>query len=783
MRESSRFVLSWAIVGILSVLTNASAQKIGSWRTFFSYNQVSQVIETKDRIFALSNGLLFSVDTEYESLQTYTKIDGLNDGQVANVAYDKELDILVITYTNSNIDLLKGERIENISDLMRKEISGKNINSITTSGRYAYLSMGLGIVVVDMSKNEIADTYVIGDKGTYLDVMKVEVVGNKIYAQTIDDELRVGSLNNRNLADFSQWQTFEFKRSVRPIKAIERLGNQLMVVGNDSLYVFKDSTVRGIVPIEDYKFSHSSGDHLLIADDDTIYNYAKDFSLIESYPVSYCVNGIYSPSTRSYWLACSKDEEDNSNNVVNLCQYKNGSMVDFYSPKGPESSSVSFLRFQDGRLITGSGGKFDLSAEHTPGVVQIYENGVWRIIKNKDFDGTGILEKIQDIARDNVFENVLDAVIDPNDTRRLYVASWRSLFEFYDYKPVQQYWYTNSPLVNVAWQTLVDGLCFDKDGTLWMLNMLSPTALVSKSPEGEWNALAYSQLDNMPTLKELFISKNGFRWVIAPRKGVSLTAIDPKNTPNLASDDRVRSFTSFTDADGKVTTPSTIRCIAEDLNGVLWVGTSEGPFLINNIDNVFDNEFRFNRIKIPRQDNEAYADYLLGSDQINAIVVDPSNRKWIGTSTSGLYLLSADGKETIHKFTTENSPLTSNVIIDLALDDKSGMLYIATSQGIFLYQTDVSEPAPNLDKVIAYPNPVPPDYDDEVIIKNLASNTLVRIADAEGHAVYEGYSNGGTFVWDGKNIEGKRVATGVYFVFCSLDDGSMRAVTKIAFIR
>ena len=230
-------------------------------------------------------------------------------------------------------------------------------------------------------------------------------------------------------------------------------------------------------------------------------------------------------------------------------------------------------------------------------------------------------------------------------------------------------------------------------------------------------------------------------------------------------------------------TPSSFRSIAEDNDGAIWIGTSSGPFIVSDPDHIFDSDFRFKRIKITREDNENYADYLLGSDQINAIVVDAGNRKWIGSATSGLYLLSPDGKETLKRFNTENSPLTSNAIVDLAMNHETGELFVATSAGVFSYMTDASEAQETYNHVTVYPNPVTPDYDGDVVVRGLMENSIVRIADAEGQAVYEGYSNGGTFVWDGKNFNQQRVATGVYFIFATVDDGSQKMVAKVAFVR
>ncbi len=207
-----------------------------------------------------------------------------------------------------------------------------------------------------------------------------------------------------------------------------------------------------------------------------------------------------------------------------------------------------------------------------------------------------------------------------------------------------------------------------------------------------------------------------------------------------------------------------------------------GPIIFSNPNAVFDDDFTIDRIKITREDNENLADYLLGTEVINDIVVDGGNRKWIATETSGLYLLSPNGQETIHHFTTENSPLTSNMIMSLAMDDETGELFIATSTALYSFKSDATEGTDSYGDIHAYPNPVHANYTGLIAITGLMENSTVKIADIQGNLICQGNSNGGTFTWDGKNLSGRRVGTGVYLVFAALADGSEKMVTKIAII-
>lgn len=247
--------------------------------------------------------------------------------------------------------------------------------------------------------------------------------------------------------------------------------------------------------------------------------------------------------------------------------------------------------------------------------------------------------------------------------------------------------------------------------------------------------------------------------------------------------DQSRTFVSFPIADGSKVTPSVLYCATEDLNGDVWVGSDIGPFVFKNVGNVFAPGYSINRIKLTRKDDASLADYLLATDQINTIAVDGANRKWIGTASSGLYLISADGQKTIHHFTTENSPLTTNSIFKVGIDPESGLVYIQTGNGLFTFQSDAANGKEDFGSVHVFPNPVRPDYSGPITVTGLMEDTEVRITDALGHVVSHGKSNGSMYTWDGMLANGRHAATGVYFVFQTTTDGANNNVAKFAIIK
>lgn len=760
---------------------------MGGWKTFFSYSNACNMVQSNDKIYALSDGNLFSIDKEYESIETYTKLTGLTDGNITKIAYCQSQNTLVIVYDNCNIDLLTNSRIINVNDLKRTEVSNKKVNGVTIDGKYAYLACGFGITVLDVEMAEIVDTYILGEKGTYMNIENIVFHNDSIYAQS-GNTIRYAAKKDKNLADFNRWTPFyllsetsiekgitvneENEDSLRrtgdilPISKIYSF-NKSLLIHSENLLLKKDSTLSTVMTLP--RGTNISVDNqLIISESDSTIAFNANFEQVSKIESNSAHETLYDPQSKAYWIC---DFQADGRTIIQKYA-RDGRFMNYYVPDGPVSGEIAFIKYQDGKLFTGSGGPFDRPLS-TPGIVQFLENGRWSIITEMGMDSS--------VLRNSHFLDVIDIASDPQDNNHFFVSAWKGLFEFQGISLINHFTGKNSQLSGGG-NTLVDGLKYDKDGNLWMLNMLSHNPVHIYTPNHEWFQLSYTQLQNTDGLRDLFIDSKGYLWVIKYRDGTGVFCADLNGTPLDERDDKKVFRSNFHDKDSHPLIPTTIRCITEDMDGVIWIGTDKGPLLIPDASQMFDSDFRVDRVKITREDNANYADYLLENEQINAIVIDGNNRKWVGTNSTGLYLLSADGKETIHHFTTENCPFTSNAIMDLFLNNETGELYITTSSGLFLYQTDAIKGAESYSKVYAYPNPVRENYNGPITITGLMENSQVRISDAEGRIIHEGDSNGGVYVWDGKDKNGRKVNTGIYFIYAAQPDGSSKMVTKMAVI-
>ena len=282
-----------------------------------------------------------------------------------------------------------------------------------------------------------------------------------------------------------------------------------------------------------------------------------------------------------------------------------------------------------------------------------------------------------------------------------------------------------------------------------------------------------------PTIGDIIISRNGYKWIILPR-GFGLFVLDDNNTPEDRTDDRSKKML-IEDTENNII--SFVYSIAEDLDGNIWVGTDQGPFVYYNPEKVFDDNLKANRIKIPRNDGSGLVDYMLRYETITAIAIDGANRKWLGTYSSGAYHLSPDGTILLKNYNEQNSPLLSNSIVSLALDNKTGDVWFGTSKGIQSVRGNTTTGEEKFTNVYTFPNPVREDFTGDVTITGLMKDSEIRITDISGNLVYETVSDGGQATWDLKTYNGRRVATGVYLVFCASSDGSQAFVTKMLVIK
>jgi len=447
------------------------------------------------------------------------------------------------------------------------------------------------------------------------------------------------------------------------------------------------------------------------------------------------------------------------------------------TPGGPKYNYFGFLKIHDNKLYSCNGIGWDFRQEASIQIFDI-ENDTWTTFSND-----GIADKLG--IR---YQDVMSVDVDPRDLRHVVAGTQAGLFEFYNGELTRHwndenspiYYHYNIPKPDKNYE-VVSSVLFDKDGNLWVANTGSTkSTLLKLTADNTWaipgNAIS---AENSDYLKFMGFDNKGSLWIHNNAYGAAAAyRYDPTT-------ETITEYSNFTNEDG--VTYSNIagcRALAEDKDGNIWVGISEGLFVLTP-EYLNDPTKGFYQVKVPRNDGTNYADYLLSGVDISAIAIDNANRKWIGTNNSGLYLISADNMVEEKHFTAANSALLSDNIYSIVIDNNTGIVYIGTDKGLCSYQSEASQVNGEMtkDNVWAYPNPVTPEYQGMITVTGLSLNADVKITTSNGVLVAQGRSTAGSFQWDGKDLNGNRVASGIYMVNTATADGNSGTVCKIAVIK
>lgn len=773
---------------LLSIsITFAQQIPIGGWQEHLSYKNGLSVAEGNGLVYCATTSGIFSYKKSDNSMTRMSKVNGLSDIEGVVVSYNAYNNKFLIAYKNSNIDIITGSAIINIADIKRKPIIGnKAINNIYFINQYAYICCGFGIVVLDTERNEIKDTYYIGTLGAAINVRDITSDGTYLFAAT-DAGIYRALLSNPNLANYSSWTMINNPGSglVLPTgiyntitsyygKIYTNYSKNLMSNASleDSMFVFDGTVWTHFIPAGfsptgsgyiTYELKNNFNQLALLID-------GALFTFNSSLAGTGYYSGYFSDITRaksavldnsgSIWMADTK---------YGLVSWRPGVGYTSQYPNGPASENVLNMSLSDNQLWVAPGGYARFFVD---GLYQ-FKDEQWNNVKSTSSAAT--MDTIYD------FMNVL---VDPNNSSIVYATTWgQGVLELNNGIPTKLNNSTNSSLsglglvgYNPVWTY---GLAMDAYNNLWVTNSVVTNSVSRKTPSGVWNSIDFSPIIGTASIEQILIDKYDQKWITISNSGGGIlvyqgnTTADPTSTNSLAK--------KLTTAAGNGGLPSNVvYCLAKDLDDEIWVGTDKGITVFYSPENVFSGgNFDAQQILLEQDGN---VQLLLETENVLSIAVDDANRKWIGTSKSGVFLMSADGTKQIEHFDEANSPLFSNSVKSIVINHKTGEVYFGTSKGIVSYRGTSTEALDAFTDVYAFPNPVRHDYNGPIAIKGLMNNSTLKITDISGSLVYETKSEGGQAIWYGKNFKDERVSSGVYMVFCTNEDGTQKAVTKILVI-
>ncbi|MDY0076130.1 MAG: two-component regulator propeller domain-containing protein [Bacteroidales bacterium] len=775
--QAHRLVILSAVVFLMSFSVSAQNMGIGEWRTHLPYQKVIDVDIWNSKTYAATPYDLFVYDQDDNSISLLNKVNGLSDIGISAIQYNAEYEVLLVAYSNTNVDLIHADGISNISDIKDKELIGnKTINDILFRGKYAYLSCGFGIVVLDVEREEVYDTYLIGNEGDYINVLDIAFFDNKLFAAT-EAGVYYASIDSPNLADYNAWTKDNrlIHNNLR-YNHIETFGDKLFlnytkgVYNGDTLFMFDGSSW-------DYFEKQNNSirtmlrayeNELLVCNNYNLYIYDKSLELqksiynpgeagIEPQAVARSKNG-------TYWIG---------DRFRGLVKSTNGFDGENIKPNGPGTTNVYELKARGNQVWVASGGRANNWAKlYMVDGVFAYDGSQWTTHNRAN---TAAFDTISDFV---------SVAIDPTQPNKAYIGSWQdgiiaftenSISEIYSVNNSSlQPWVAAPDLVNIS------GLDFDSYNNLWAANTGAPHLLSMRTSTGEWKSFNLGGSASGIDIANMIVDRNNYKWIIRRQEGMMMVFND-NNTFDNPADDRLRVLASSS-GDGAIP-GNQVLSMAVDLEGAVWVGTDAGPAIFYNTERIFaqGQNFDAQRILVPRNDGTGQADYLLGSEKILAIAVDGANNLWFGTE-NGVFLMSNDGLKQLQYFNTDNSPLLSNTVNSIGITD-DGEVFFGTNNGIISYKGKATPGGPVNSDVFAYPNPVRPNHSGPVAIKGLVRNALVKITTVNGSLVYQTRAEGGQAIWDGKTLNGAVVEPGIYLVFISDDLGVETLVTKIMMMR
>jgi hypothetical protein len=731
-------------------LTNAQNIATGSWRIHLPYNDVLSLAETPVYIYVAAEKGLYSFHKKSGEVELFSKLDGFSDVEPILVRYQKQKDLVVIVYKNTNIDILKGTTVFNIPDILRKTILGiKEIYDINFDGNFMNLSCSFGVVQIDLDKFEVKDSYLnIGPGGTQLSINSFARYSDTFFVAT-NQGIFFAPSNGVNHSDFNSWKLL---RTAAYSDKLRVYNGRLYAVVDSVLQYYKQGSwqyFRG----NQKRFTSSieiNYDKLIVAQHGGIIK--EDLSGAQDSIRENIINYAILDFEGSIWTG---------GNFTGLAKIDPQGNYSYVKPNGPARFTSHTMLYDGKQIWVSSGGTTGTWAPtFNNGGYYRYNGVTWT--NRPDVPNINPMYDFTALAMN---KSGNDVWLGSHGVGLLHLNNGRYVNHYSD---------SNSTLQRTQGGfVFVLGLGVDSKNNVWAANYEGEKPLSVRFADGTWKSFT------MPNthLGEMVIDKYDQKWMIVPRDNNYGICVFKENDP-LANTFTVRLLDKNK---GSGSLPSSeVNALAIDKDGEIWIGTDEGLAVIYNPGNVFKGGDEADAQRFIIDDGKDIG-YLLGTEVINDIAVDGANRKWIA-SNNGVWLIEEDGSKVIRHFSTSNSPLLSNTVKSIGINGKSGEVFFGTEKGIISYRSDATEADDVHGKVTVFPNPVRENYNGPITINGLPADATVKITDIAGRLVYEMVADGGTAVWNGKGFNGKRPATGIYLIFTANKEDEDALVSKLLIV-
>lgn len=755
MRLFISFVL-FLFASVCLMAQTSSNIAMGAWRTHLPTTCVTTVASFKTKVYAGSPKSSFTYDLADNAISSLSKIDGLTNSDVSVIRFNGAGNYGIIGYVDGNVDILRNGILSNFDDIFRSSMSGtKTINNITLYQNLAFLSCDFGVTIINISKNEIVESWLnLSTSGTQ----------NKVYGCVLNQKMdsvflatENGLLSAQygkpgiNLIDFSSWHTYT-TISTTKIRSVGSLNDHIYAgVSGDDIYLLEGSNWKPLglaLPGNSICWNLvSSNNKLLLAADTKVYSITSpasfssiltNNSIVDVHDATYDSNG-------NLWVADS---------LRGLYKVSGSELIE-YGLNAPINTACFNLYYYNNTLLANSGG-YDNTFFNV-----YFGHGFYEFQNQSEWTNYNVYSSNYP---PNTLDNISASFNAFDDT--LYIGTFGyGLIRFKKPNTFIKYTTANSPLRT----NKITGLDTDSEGNLWIANFgvsAFQPSIFSKDKSGKWRSYVLSNKTENRSILQIKIDSVGNKWMRYGNNGMDKGL--------MVYNEKTGIERYFTTASNNGNLPSNqINCIEVDKKGVVWIGSSQGLSAFYDPYNAASGSFTA----------PIYEGFgVLFDKSVTCIKADGGNRKWVGT-TEGLWLFEDDFNKFIAHFTKDNSPLYSNNIIDVDIHEVTGEVFIATDKGIISYRSDASEDHSDFKEAKIFPNPVRPEFSGVITIQGLQNNVRVKITDMQGKLYYETNTNGGTAIWNMNNYAGVKAESGMYLVFATTSKGEEKYVGKIAIVQ
>ncbi|GEJ45582.1 T9SS type A sorting domain-containing protein [Chryseobacterium sp. ON_d1] len=747
--------LSLISLGILASLQLTKAQVISSkkWADLFSYNNVLAMKEDNGKIIAATENGIFYYTMATGEITKLSKANGLHNIGITAFDYNPQTKIGLIGYQDGSMDVITPQEIKYIVDIpIATGYNGdKKVNHISITGDQAVVSVGYGLSLFNLNNKEFGDSAFFLNGGIYEASNEATILGNKVYSVT-NTGLKSHQMNT-TFPVYSTWTT-EVPGAFKHIDS----ESELVFSNATAAYIYNNGTPTQLPTsfgnIRDVVVTSNS----IVVTDNRVYTYGlngvsqNSISLGEECNTATTAGGKILGGTV---LSGIKDENNNT-----------------YKPSGPYFNiAYNINLFDNNQMLVSTGARAN---NYNEPAINPKKPGFYY------FNGTEWIYPSFFINNPKQI-NVLDATISPFTNNEVFFANY-TMFDNGVYR--MKYNATSKDFELVKYYNLGAqpyyrrpvGFAGDSQSNFFVSFGFN---------DGNPSMGIYDKAADDFIIKKIVLASDGIQktvfhenmlWTPLPRSN-NFWVYDYKNAANLSDDtDYILAETN-----GLPGSSNGALSVAFDKSGDAWIGTNSGLRVMPNASSEIKNSHPAMEPIVIEQNG--LGEELFRESAILQIAVDGGDQKWVSVDGGGVYYLSSDGQKTIKHFTKENSPLPTNTVTDIKIDNKTGKVYFVTYNGIVTYQGDVADVTSNFGDVVVYPNPVVySNFKGKVTIKGLAEKTNIRIVDAAGNVVHSAVARGGYYEWDLNNQKGIRVASGIYFVLMTNEDGSDKATAKIGVV-